>query len=386
VTQETTLAPDLSIAENIFMGHRMERGRLGIRWGATSRRAGEVLDRLHLELDPSQIVRRLRPDQQQMVEIARAISMDARVLILDEATSSLTDDEVESLFAIVRRLREDGVATVFVSHRLSETFSLADEVTILRDGSTVEAGPLEGYDRTSLLGAMVGREHEEPPVRPEFRSSESALLSLRGVSVPGAVQEIDLDVEPGEIVGLAGLVGAGRSELLGAVFGLYPDRSADRKGQGLVLTMSVRENLIMAASCNRPRMLRPSASAELPVVDHALATMRIRTASPNAAIGTLSGGNQQKVALGKWLAAESKVLLLDEPTRGVDVGAKTEIYRLLGDAADSGIGILVSSSEVPELLAICDRIVVMFRGRVMATLGREEATEAAITRYGTGHE
>jgi ABC-type sugar transport system ATPase subunit len=413
VTQETTLAPDLSIAENIFMGHRMERGRLGIRWGATSRRAGEVLDRLHLELDPNQIVRRLRPDQQQMVEIARAISMDARVLILDEATSSLTDDEVESLFAIVRRLREDGVATVFVSHRLSETFSLADEVTILRDGSTVEAGPLEDYDRRSLLTAMVGREHEDPPVRPEFRSSESALLSLRGVSVPGAVEGIDLDVEPGEIVGLAGLVGAGRSELLGAVFGLYPDRSgeirlagesirvrspreavdhgigfvpADRKGQGLVLTMSVRENLIMAASCNRPRMLRPSSSAELPVVDHALATMRIRAASPNAVIGTLSGGNQQKVALGKWLAAESRVLLLDEPTRGVDVGAKTEIYRLLGDAADSGIGILVSSSEVPELLAICDRIVVMFRGRVMATLGREEATEAAITRYGTGHE
>ena len=213
--------------------------------------------------------------------------------------------------------------------------------------------------------------------------------------------------------GLAGLVGAGRSELLEAIFGCHPESTgdlhldgqvvrcgspreavehgigfvpADRKGQGLVLTMSVRENLMMAATCSRRRVSRPSASAEGPSVQHALDTMRIRTASSDATVATLSGGNQQKVVLGKWLAAGSSVLLLDEPTRGVDVGAKTEIYRLLGDAADRGVAMLVSSSEVPELLTICGRILVMFRGQVTASLSREEATEAMITRYATGHE
>lgn len=412
VTQETTLAPDLSIAENIFMGHRMARSALGIRWADTRRRAREVMDRLKLDLDPDLTVRRLRPDQQQMIEIARAISMQARILILDEATSSLTDDEVASLFAIVRQAKQDGVSTIFVSHRLNETFALADDVTVLRDGRTVDAGPLARHDRKSLLSVMVGREHEEPPERPEFSSSESALLSVRGLSVSGAVEDVSLDVEPGEIVGLAGLVGAGRSELLGALFGVHPCRGeirvggerlslreprdavdagigfvpADRKGQGLVLSMTVRENLIMAATCRHPRVLAPRAGEELAMVGDALNTMRIQAASPAAVVGTLSGGNQQKVALGKWLAAGSKVLLLDEPTRGVDVGAKTEIYRLLGEAADAGVGILVSSSEVPELLTICDHVIVMFRGRVTARLRREETSEAEITRYGTGHQ
>ena len=366
VTQETTLAPDLSIAENVFLGHRMARRGALIDWRATRRRARDVLARLELDLDPATIVRRLRPDQQQLVEIARALSMDARVVVLDEPTSSLTDDEVEALFAVVRRLRDDGVAVIFVSHRLNEVLAIADRLTILR---------------------------------------------VRGASLRRAFADVDLDVAPGEVVGLAGLVGAGRSELLEALFGLrrlegtveYDGRPvayrspydairdgiafvpADRKQQGLVLTMSVRENLMMATTARRLRLRRPNASRELTAVRGLVRGLDIRVPSPDAPAATLSGGNQQKVVLGKWLAASPKLLMLDEPTRGVDVGAKAEIYRLLTDVAQRGIAVLISSSETPELRTLCDRIVVMFRGRVVASLAKEEATEARIAHFAGGH-
>ncbi len=412
VTQETTLAPDLSIAENIFLGRRQVHGRAGIRWGATNRRAAQVLERLELDLDPAHTVRRLRPDQQQLVEIARALSMDARILILDEPTSSLTDDEVEALFGIVRRLAREGVTTLFVSHRLEEVFALADEVTVLRDGRTAEAGPLDRYDESSLIAAMVGREQDAPPPRRARVPRAEAVLSLRDVRVADAVRGVSLDVAPGEIVGLTGLVGAGRSELLEAIFGAR-ERSggtiavdgrevactspgdaireriafvpSDRRKQGLVLQMSIRENLLMATTCRRARVRRPTAAAEEAPVASAMAEMRIRAASPDVRVGTLSGGNQQKVVLGKWLATDPRVLLLDEPTRGVDVGAKSEIYRLVAATAATGVGVLVSSSETPELLAVCDRILVLFRGELMAEMDGGHATEELIAHYATGH-
>jgi ABC-type sugar transport system ATPase subunit len=413
VTQETTLAPDLTVAENVFLGHRMARGHLGIRWGATARAARAVLEQLELDLDPGRVVRRLRPDQQQMVEVARAISMDARILVLDEPTSSLTDDEVQALFAVVRRLRERGVATIFVSHRLGETFALADEVTVLRDGRTVGEAPIAAYDRRSLVAEMVGAAAQPAAHHaPAAHRAARALLSVRGLSVGPTVRDVSLDVHAGEVVGLAGLVGSGRSELLEAVFGLRQPSAgeirldgepvrlagvrdavrhglglvpADRKGQGLVPTMSVRENLLMAATAGRPRLGRPAAGGDGALVDRTLEGLRIRTRSPQDRVATLSGGNQQKVVLGKWLAAGARVLLLDEPTRGVDVGAKAEIHRLLAREAAGGMGILLSSSETPELLAACDRVVVMFRGRVTASLRREDATEAAVARYAMGH-
>jgi ABC-type sugar transport system ATPase subunit len=411
VTQETTLAPDLSIAENVFLGHRMSRRGPLIDWRATRRRALDALRRLGLEVDPALPVRRLRPDQQQMVEIARALSIDARILILDEPTSSLTDDEVESLFRLVRNLRHEGVATIFVSHRLQEVFDLVDRVTVLRDGHTVGEAPVAELDRATLIQLMVGRTLEETEPPPVQEREGHAALRVRGLTLQQGLNDVDLDVAPGEIVGLAGLVGAGRSELLETIFGLHrrvagtvevdgrltsfrsPRQAirggiafvpADRKIQGLVLEMSVRENLVMASTSRLSRLRRPAARRELAVVRESFQGMRIRAHSAGVPVATLSGGNQQKVVLGKWLATEPRALMLDEPTRGVDVGAKSEIYRLLFDAAERGVGILVSSSENPELLTLCDRILVMFRGRVAVQLLRGEATEARIAHFAGG--
>jgi ABC-type sugar transport system ATPase subunit len=412
VTQETTLAPDLSITENVFLGRRMVRRGPFVDWRATRRRASDALRRLGLDVDPSLPVRRLRPDQQQLVEIARALSIDARVLVLDEPTSSLTDDEVASLFALVRTLRDEGVAIIFVSHRLQEVFELADRITVLRDGQTVGEAPAPELDRRELIHLMVGRalEEIEPPAAQE-RGGRPA-LRIRGLMLPRSVSDVDLDVEPGEIVGLAGLVGAGRSELLETVFGLNRPSAgtvevngsqasfrsprqairggvafvpADRKVQGLVHEMSVRENLVMASTARLARLRRPVARRELRVVHESFEGMRIRATSSRVPVATLSGGNQQKVVLAKWLATSPRVLMLDEPTRGVDVGAKAEIYQLLFDAAEGGLGILVSSSENPELLTLSDRILVMFRGRIAAELSREDATEARIAHFAGGH-
>ncbi|HEY8706217.1 MAG TPA: sugar ABC transporter ATP-binding protein [Gaiellaceae bacterium] len=412
VTQETTLAPDLSVAENVLLGHRMPRRARLIDWRETRARAREALARLDLELDLTAPVRRLRPDQQQMVEIARALSTNARVLILDEPTSSLTDDEVKSLFTIVRRLREQGVATIFVSHRLNEIFALADRVTVMRDGHTVGSGAAAEFDRPRLIHLMVGRALEDQAPATHVHAEEATVLRVRALSVPGVCEAVDLDVAPGEIVGLAGLVGAGRTELLEAIFGLRRSHGtievggaavsyrsprhavrggvglvpSDRKAQGLVLEMSVRENLMMASTASLLRIRRPSAARELAAVNDAIRDLQIRSRSPQAPVSTLSGGNQQKVVLGKWLMTSPRLLMLDDPTRGVDVGAKAEIYRLLHEAARRGIGVLASSSEIPELLTLCDRIVVMFRGRVAASLTREEASEAVIAHYAGGHQ
>ena len=414
VTQETTLVRELSVAENIFLGPRKARRPWGIDWRRTRADAVAILERLGLDIDPSTLVARLRPDQQQMVEIARALSIVARVVILDEPTSSLPDDQVASLFESVRSLRDHGVAVVFVSHRMSEIFDLVDHVTILRDGLVVGGGPIGEFDRARLIHLMIGRELEELNIQSQAPAHDrGAGLRLRDFNVPGRVRDVDLAVEPGEIVGLAGLVGSGRSSLLDAVFGLERGARgvveidgktarirdplsairaglgyvpADRKTRGLVLDMSVRANLLMAHSCRRARLRRPRRSAEERAVAEAVQRFRIVSDSAATPVARLSGGNQQKVVLAKWLATGPRMLLLDEPTRGVDVGAKAEIYRTLAAIKESGVGVLVSSSETPELLLLCDRILVMYRGRIAAELSRADATEARIMHYGMGHE
>lgn len=418
VAQETALAPDLSIAENVFLGRRHVRRRVrGIDWGRTNARAAEVLAQLGVDEDPSTPVRRLRPDRQQMVEIARAISLDARVLILDEPTSSLNDHEVEALFAVVQRLRARGVSIIFVSHRMPELLRLSDELTVLRDGRAVASGPIQDFDTHQIVDAMVGRAgawRERPrPVRTHVAADAPPALRLRGLSLPGAFEHIDLDVEAGEVVGLAGTVGAGRSDLLEVVFGARRGASGtielegapfrprnprdaigrglgylppDRKQQGLVLGRSVAENLTVVATRRRNRLAAPGGAAERAAVGDAVSTMGIVAASPDVPVATLSGGNQQKVALGRWIAGGARVLLLNEPTRGVDVAAKAEIHRLLRAAAADGAAILVSSSEPPELLELCDRIVVLGRGRVVASLNADEATEEAIAHHAGGWE
>ena len=418
VSQETALAPALSIAENVFLGRRHTRRRVrGIDWAATNERAGELLAQLGVHEDPATPVGRLRPDRRQMVEIARAISLDARILILDEPTSSLNDAEVEALFAVVRRLRDRGVATIFVSHRLPELLALSDELTVLRDGRTVATGPIADFDAHQIVDAMVGRAGawaERPrPVRTHRPAARPPALQVRGLSLPGSFEGLDLHVEEGEVVGLAGSVGAGRSDLLEVIFGVIaPDEGSmelegrpysprgprhairrglgylppDRKHQGLVLRRSVAENLALVATRDRGRLRRPGGPSERAIVESATATMNIVAASPDVAVATLSGGNQQKVALGKWIAGGSRVLLLNEPTRGVDVAAKAEIHTLLRAAAGRGAALLVSSSEPQELLELCDRILVFGRGRIVASLTSAEATEETIAHHIGGWE
>jgi ABC-type sugar transport system ATPase subunit len=415
VSQETALAPDLSVTENVLLGGRMLRRRGGIDWRASDARAAEVLGRLGAEYDPRRPVRDLRPDERQMVEIARALSMDARVLILDEPTSSLTDDETAALFRTVAQIKREGVSIVFVSHRLPEVMAISDEVTVLRDGRSVSSGPIERYDAATIVEAMVG--DRELARRPSARAGSAptggeAVLQLRDVSTADGLGGVSIDVAAGEIVGLAGLVGSGRSELLEVLFGLRrplpgatlllegkpfapaSPRAAiaaglgyvppDRKTQGLLLDMSVADNISVVSTAWRPRLAAPRRRDEARAVDEASDRMRIRAASAHVAAGTLSGGNQQKVALGKWLLQRPRILLLDEPTRGVDVAAKAEIHAQLREAAQRGVAMLVSSSEYDELLAVSDRIVVMFRGRVVGVLPAAEAGESRIAALAGG--
>lgn len=412
VTQETTLVSELSVAENIFLGRAKPRTWRGIDWMATRAKAVEELARLNVDVDPVAPVGSLRPDLQQMVEIARALTGSARVLILDEPTSALADDEVESLFDAIRALRGRGIAVVFVSHRLNEIFEIAGRLTVLRDGKVVGGGLADEFDQPELVRTMIGRDLEDLSFEHERAKVEDVVLSVTALSVPGRVHDAELEVGRGEAVGIAGLVGSGRSELVRALFGLEPEATgtlriagaegsiagpneaissglalvpSDRKRLGLVLDRSVRENLLMAQTSRFPRLRRPRFAAEQQAVETAVDAFRIVLESARSPVSSLSGGNQQKVVLAKWFGTRPKVLLMDEPTRGVDVGSKAAIYQLLDQAKQQGLALIVSSSETAELQLLCDRILVMYRGRVVADLERDQASEERIARYSMGH-
>lgn len=412
VSQETALAEDLTVAENVLLGRRLVRGPMGIDWKATRERARVILEQLGVDYDPGWVVRSLRPDQKQMVEIARALSTDVAILVLDEPTSSLTEEQTKGLFTVIRRLKEQGVCVIYVSHRLPEIFEICDEMTILRDGVTVAEGRKEDFTPRSLVSAMVGSDKAVAPRIARVDEGSAPILEICNVSVTGCLDNVSLELHEGEIVGLAGLVGSGRGELLETIYGLRSYEAGtillsgkrfsnedprdaikqgvgfvppDRKTQGVVLPMAVRDNLAMPATCESFRLRNPRAAG---VEKEAAATSKLLSikATLGAEVRTLSGGNQQKVVLGKWLIRPPKVLLLDEPTRGVDVAAKAEIHRHLRDAATRGMAMLVSSSEYDELYEVCDRILVFFRGRVIAELPREEATEARLAALAGGAE
>jgi ABC-type sugar transport system ATPase subunit len=412
VTQETTLVRHLSVAENILLGPRKVRGWLGINWQATRKRAAEILEPFGVDFSVDEQVMNLRPDQQQLVEIARGVSMNARVLLLDEPTSSLTEDEVESLFTLIRSLKERGLTIIFVSHRMRELFAIVDTITVLRDGRTIESGPIERYDARRIIELMVGQAPEEATAgHPTEDERPTPLLRAEDMSVPGHVVRASLSVAAGECVGLAGLTGSGRIELLETIFGLrrrsrgrveldgceFRPRSvadaiargvayvpADRKNNGLVLSMSVLENVMMPATSSAIRLRTHSHSRERAAVGTLMRDFGIVASSPDARVATLSGGNQQKTVLAKWFQTSPRLLLMDEPTRGVDVAAKREIHRLLAKARAEGVGILVSSSETEELLLLCDRILVMFRGEIVAAFDRSEASDSRIAHYAMG--
>ncbi|MDZ7372773.1 MAG: sugar ABC transporter ATP-binding protein [candidate division KSB1 bacterium] len=405
VYQEFNLAPHLSVAENIWLGREPLRDR----WlGLVDRRrmreeASAILRRLHLPVHPDTPVSHLTVSQAQLVEIAKSLSARARILILDEPTAALTEAEIDELFRIIRELKAEGVSFVYISHRLEEIPRIGDRVTVLRDGEYVATVPAT-TDPAELIRLMVGRKLDQ--FYPKVPSRPGPVrLEVEGLCRSGVLHDVHLQIRAGEVVGLAGLIGAGRTELARAIFGADPvDHmrvrvdgaevairspadairagiaylSEDRKSLSLALTRSVAENISLASLdrfCTGPFV---RAEAERRAVQEFVERLRIRTPSLNQQVQYLSGGNQQKVVLARWLLREAKVLLFDEPTRGVDVGAKAEIFELIGRLAQKGAAILLISSYLPELLGVCDRILVMHRGRIVGELSRAEATQEKI--------
>lgn len=408
IYQEFVLFPNLSVAENIMVGNE-KRGRFGlIDHKATADAAAAILDRLGVRLNVTVPAGSLSIADQQMVEIAKALVHDVRVLILDEPSAVLSMKEVELLFGVVRQLRAQGVAVIYVSHRLDEIFALCDRVTILKDGQKVATREISETDHDMLVRLMVGRDLAQyfPPKAAAPRQDGPPALALRGVSVPGRVRDVTVEVRPGEIVGLAGLIGAGRTELALGAFGVLPMTGTvevqgrviarpdaqsliaagvgfvteDRKGQGLFMNMDVARNVTGAALSAYLRGIFVSDSAEQRAAAEEIANFAISCRGPTGAVDSLSGGNQQKILFGRWTRACRTALILDEPTRGVDVGAKSEIYRIMRALADSGVGILMISSELQEVVGMSDRVVVMREGSVSGELNGDAITEEDIMK------
>ncbi|WP_058042698.1 sugar ABC transporter ATP-binding protein [Streptomyces roseifaciens] len=404
IHQEFNLVPGLTVAENIFLG-RQPRTALGLIDKRTMRaRAAELLRRVRLDVSPAAPVAGLGIARLQMVEIAKALSLDARVLIMDEPTAVLTSDEVGTLFAIVRELRDSGVGVIFITHHLDEIAALGDRVTVLRDGRSVAEVPAT-TDENELIRLMVGRDIAEQYPRERPAEPGAPLLRVRGLTRAPAFSDVGFDVRAGEVVGLAGLVGAGRTEVARALFGVdrydagtvevdgrAPARGdvraamragvglvpEDRKGQGLLLDASLGDNLTLARLEQDARGGFVDRRGQRRRAAEVAERLKVRMSGLEQTARTLSGGNQQKVVIGKWLLAGARLLILDEPTRGVDVGAKVEIYRLVNELTAAGCAVLMISSDLPEVLGMSDRVLVMAQGRIAGELSGERATQDAV--------
>ena len=412
IYQQPALFADLTVAENIAL--RLERGGAWrwLRWGERRRSAASLLERVGCSISPDALVRSLTMPQQQLVEIAAALGGNARILILDEPTASLSDREVDNLFSVIRTLRGHGVGMIYISHRLEELSRIADRVTVLRDGRYVATRPMASTDRSELVRLMVGRELSAVFPKISVPLGET-VLELRDLGCrESRISNINLSVRAGEIVGLAGLVGAGRTELARILFGLTPAHSGqvllrgkpvvidspraairlgiayvpeDRRRHGVILDMPVAANTTLAVLREISTVGMIDFGRERLIAGSFAEKFAIKTRSLDSPVGTLSGGNQQKVALARWLATEPAVLILDEPTQGVDVGAKAEIHRLMGELAGRGLAILMISSELPEILGMSDRIAVMHGGTIVGMLDRAEATQENVLELALGH-
>ena len=404
IHQELTVVPERSVASNIFLGREPRAlGGLFIDYRALNTQAKALLDRLDVRVDPTVPISELSIAQQQMVEVAKALSYNARVIIMDEPTSSLTERETATLFRIIRDLRADGITVIYISHRLEEIFEISDRVTVLRDGRTIRTDATADLDEDTIVSSMVGRTIDTIFPKREVEIGET-ILHVDGLSGNG-FRDVSFSLRKGEILGISGLVGAGRSEMVRGLMGIDPvdggsidlfgqpvttPRVAgmmrrgfafvpeDRKEEALFLGMSVRDNLVVSLLSRlfRSGLIQYGRLGE--VTAQYIDKLRIQTPSQGQLIRNLSGGNQQKVMIARCLALKPSVLILDEPTRGIDVGAKAEIHTIIGDLAAQGVGIIMISSELPEILGVSDRIVVMKEGRVAAQLDRTEATQDLI--------
>lgn len=409
IYQEANLVPELSVAENIFLGRFPLWGGQWVRWDRLRGDAKALLDQLNTNLEPRTPVKELSAAQRQMVEIAKALSVSARVIVFDEPTASLTMLEVEALFRAIRRLRDRGVSIIFISHRLRDIFEVADRVTVLRDGHGVSTSPVAEVDEGSLVLDMVGRRVEDLSVRRGTKGGEVVLRvnDLCGRGFGG----ISFEVRAGEVVGLFGLVGAGRTELVRSIVGaevassgiveLHGQRHVfhspkdairvglalapeDRKLEGLVLGMPVRANITLPSLRRLARFEFINQHSERTMAAEYIRALDIRCPSAETAALSLSGGNQQKVVIAKWLARKPTLLILDEPTRGIDVAGKAEVHRLMGDMAERGVAILMVSSELAEVLRMSDRILVMREGALVGELDRAQATEENVMYLAAG--
>ncbi|MDQ7093139.1 sugar ABC transporter ATP-binding protein [Desulfosporosinus sp. PR] len=411
IHQELNMIPDLSVRENMFLGRELKWGHTGFLNRTQMRAEAEnYLKQLGMDLNPEGLVGELSVGQQQMVEIAKALSMNARILVLDEPTAALTKREIEKLFQIIEALKAQGVGMIYISHRMEEIFQISDRITVLRDGRYI--GTREAKDTTldELVQMMVGREIKERFPQVEREIGEE-LLRVEGLVQEGKLYDINLSVKAGEILGIAGLMGAGRSELAKALFGVEKYQQGkifikgqdvnlrnpkeaikaglaliteDRKGEGLVPDLSVRENLTLPNLRALSSFGFISHRLEGDFVKESIAKLKVKVHSSEQEVRSLSGGNQQKVVIGKWLATRPKVLILDEPTRGVDIGAKREIYDLMNQLVQTGAAIIMISSELPEVLGMSDRILVMHEGRITGEFSRENATQERIMVAATG--
>ena len=415
IHQELNLVPELTAADNIFLGREPLLARAIVDRRRIAKAAGALLRRLGIDIDPQSRVADLRVGEQQLVEIAKALSLDARILMMDEPTSALSEHECETLFKVVRQLAGAGVAIIFTSHRLGEVVALANRVTVLRDGRRVLTAPIQGLTLNTIITAMVGRNivatrRENVEVKGEPVLSVRN-LTLDTISVHGwrrVLKGVSFDLQRGEILGIGGLLGSGRTEILESIFGaargwrggeilidgaqvvLKSPTDAcragialvteDRKAHGLLLASTIRDNLVLPSVGALSRFGIRGFARESALADDIVQRLSVRCKDVDQIVSSLSGGNQQKVVIGKWLATEPRILLLDEPTRGIDVGAKQEVYQVVLALASRGLGIIVVSSEMPELLLLSDRVLVMCEGRQTGVLTRAEATQEEVMR------
>lgn len=411
IYQQPSLFPDLTVAENIALSVEMGSSRWFIDWKARNSRADELLKSLGASIDPRRLARTLSMADQQVVEIAKAIGADAKVLLMDEPTASLTEVEVDRVFQLMRRLKADGVGIIYISHRLEEILAISDRITVLRDGQSIDCRRAADVNREELIRMMVGRSIESVYPKREVHIGDVALEVRDFGNGDGSLSNISFSVRQGEIFGIAGLGGSGRTTLARTLFGLSPTDSEvflsgkshrisspadairlgigylpeDRRQHGVILEMQVAMNISLAAlgSISRRGLIQRRKEREL--ARTYVEQLRIKTSTVFRATGTLSGGNQQKVALARWLAIHPRVMILDEPTQGVDIGSKSEIHRLIVELAEKGMAIILISSDLPEVLGMCDRIGVMQTGTLAGVLTRREATQASVMSLALGH-